>query len=244
MKNIVRFITCLVWSLILILSSCLSSVVYNTDMMTNSETLKKTEEIPSTMQSDVKIVVTTTSGEQQINEEITTFYRTPTRVIIPSKKYVTVEYQQTDQILKSTPIIKQESTVLTETNRIRIYDAQVLPSESCIDLDTGKVTGIEDAKADIKFFEDGGSIPFFYIITINDSKAEIYQYQSLTYQQCLDRKDGFIENKTINGYYGSICVLTNEGRLSLLKFNTEGRDDIGDWVEFNLVTWSEIIELR
>jgi hypothetical protein len=125
----------------------------------------------------------------------------------------------------------------TQKGRVRLYRSLVHPAESRLDLDTGQVTGPENLDADIEYFTSVGSMVFDFLRTVNEAKAQEFPSDLFGYEDCQEHQGELAQTMMMNFYTGTVCVLTNQGRLSTLRLIREGED----WVELVFTTWDQIV---
>jgi hypothetical protein len=82
---------------------------------------------------------------------------------------------------------------------------------------------------------------FDFIKTVNEAKAQVFSTDMFGYEDCQEHQEELTPNMIMNFYTGTICVLTNQGRLSLLQFTWSDLREGKEWVEFDFTTWSEIV---
>lgn len=125
----------------------------------------------------------------------------------------------------------------TQKGRVRLYRSLANPAESRLDLDTGQVTGPENLDADIEFYTSVGSMTFDFLATVNETKAQVFSSDLSEYEDCHEHLGELTPNMIMDFYTGTICVLTNQDRLSTLRYIREGED----WVELVFTTWHEVV---
>jgi hypothetical protein len=121
------------------------------------------------------------------------------------------------------------------------YHETISIPEAMIDLDNGSVGTIE---ADLEFFPSGGSMIFYYLVSINGARSETWSYSGSqdkyppepTYADCRSLANPF-SNDNEPEY---VCVLTNMGNVSRVK--VEQYNPLGNQVlslEISFITWEE-----
>lgn len=139
-----------------------------------------------------------------------------------------------------TPSTTPQPEILHSDN-VRLIADYVDPTRSRLDLDTGQVLGPDNQEADIELLMTAGSMVFLNINTVNGARAQIYRSGVHSFDACFERREELIQNLIPDYEYGTICVLTNEGRLSLLRFRRANYIPNEDWVEFWFATWTETV---
>lgn len=141
-------------------------------------------------------------------------------------------------IPSSTFTVDSLETVSTWVHKahVRLFRSMVNPAESRLDLDTGQVTGPENLAADIEFYTSVGTIEFDFVKTVNGAKAQQYSRLMFGYEDCQEYQAELVPNMIAQYSVGTICVLTNQGRLSSMRFGRYGEE----WIEFHFTTWDKI----
>jgi hypothetical protein len=124
-----------------------------------------------------------------------------------------------------------------DTGRVRLYSSLADTERSRLDLDTGRVMGQEDPRADVEFLVTMGSGVFYSLETVNGSRAKALYAGMNGYDDCLQHRDELVHTSLTDYSVGVICVLTNEGRLSLLRYTTSSLTPYEEWVELAYTTW-------
>jgi hypothetical protein len=123
------------------------------------------------------------------------------------------------------------------TGRVRLYSNLADTERSRLDLDTGLVVGLEDPRADVEFLITMGSGVFYSLETVNGSRAGAFYAGVRGYDDCLQHQEELVHTSLTDYSDGVICVLTNQGRLSLLQYTRSSLTPYEEWVEFAYTTW-------
>jgi len=123
------------------------------------------------------------------------------------------------------------------TGRVRLYSNLADAERSRLDLDTGLVVGPEDPRADVEFLITMGSGVFYSLETVNGSRAGAFYAGVRGYDDCLRHQEELVHTSLPDYSDGVICVLTNQGRLSVLQYTASSLTPYEEWVEFAYTTW-------
>ena len=141
------------------------------------------------------------------------------------------------------PSASSDNSTVTKLKHstLQLNPIETNPNQAKFDLDTGEVVGVDDPTADIEYHrEQGHGMLTFSIMITNGAKTLLYSPEPVrTYEDCLKHYLEFIGPLNIADVsyeYEPICILTSEGKLSLLIWQQSWEQDDVDWVQFKHIT--------